>query len=571
LIVATFAGGAFIVTQPKTADDNPHLARQVYRYLQDFWRGATREMRQVAPVFNASRQLGSFGGGGKVLAGVERPGLLHDFYFRIHLIPRTVSLGNVIVPKTETVYFWNAFLTDATLTAIIGTATEGLSLAGPAPVTVAAPLAMFSYQLTAIPEGPATIDATYGFVVGGITYDLRVLGVRFSLFAVDPNQDEALEETLEWRTALIDAPDGTEQAIGQRGIPRRTLSYALAADSEDRQYLEHLLWSSQWRSLSIPIWTDSAQLAAPVNPGGMTLSLSGDALFAFRDGGVAVLWASPSQHEVVDIDTWVAGTITTARAVAGTWPAGTEVFPGSFGHLQADWEQSRPSSIVDTARAVIELDPTRDNPNLPVAAAALTLDGFEVYTVEPNWRDSPAAGWTAFRDEFDPGIGAITRWPSQTYSEFRREFSWLLEGRQSIQDFRAFLARRAGARVPVYMPTWQDDLKLVQNIGPSDVAARFARVEPAALLGAHPSRRAIALLLRDGSVMVRGISNPVDNGDGTLSLNLSTATGQLVLTSDVEMTCYVPLWRMSDAVTLVWHTNEVVECGIRFRATNPGV
>ena len=72
-------------------------------------------------------------------------------------------------------------------------------------------------------------------------------------------------------------------------------------------------------------------------------------------------------------------------------------------------------------------------------------------------------------------------------------------------------------------------------------------------------------------MLVRGISNPVDNGDGTLSLNLSTATGQLILTSDVEMTCYVPLWRMSDSATLVWHTNEVAECGIRFRAINPGV
>jgi len=567
--MATLAGGAFVVGTPHTADDNPHLARQVYRYVQDFWRGATREMRQAAPVFDGSRTHAPFAGG-MVRPGRERPGLLHDFYFRIHLIPRTVSLGNVIVPKTEQVFFWNAFLTDVTLTAINGTATEGLSLAGPAPVTVAPPLAMFEYTLTAIPEGPASIDATYGFVVDGITYDLRILGVRFSLFPVDPNQDEPLEETLEWRTAIIEAPDGTEQAIGQRGLPRRTLSYAMAADGVDRQALENLLWSSQWRSLSIPIWTDAAALAAPVAPGATVLSLSGDALFAFADGGVAMLWASPTQHEVVDILTWVPGTLTTARDIAGTWPAGTEVFPGTFGHLQADWEQSRPSSVIDSARAVIELDPTRDNPNLPVVAAPQTLDGFEVYTAEPNWRDAPSAGWSAFRDTFDPGIGAFAKWPRQTYSAFRRDFAWLLEGRQAIQDFRAFLARRAGARVPVYMPSWQDDLTLVQDIGPSDVAARFARVEPAALIGAHPSRRAIALLLVDGSVVVRGISTPVDNGDGTLSLNLSSATGQLVLTTDVQMVCYVPLWRGSDAVTLVWHTNEVVECGIRFRATNPG-
>ena len=473
--MATFAGGAFITGAPHTADNNPHLAVQVYRYLQDFWRGATREMRQTVPVFAASRQLASFGGG-VVRPGRERPGLLHDFYFRIHLIPRTVSLGNVIVPKTETVFFWNAYLSDVTLTAISQTATDGLALAGPAPVTVAPPLAMFEYTLTADPEGPASIDATYGFVVDGIIYDLRILGVRFSLFAVDPNQDEPLEETLEWRTALIEAPDGTEQAIGQRGIPRRTLTYALAADGVDRQHMEHLLWTSQWRSLSIPIWTDSAALAAPVNPGGNTLSLSGDALFAFKDGGVAVLWASPLQNEVVDIATWTPGTITTARDLAQSWPAGTEVFPGTFGHLQADWEQTRQSSVIDSARAVIELDPTRDTPNLPVAAASETLDGFEVYTVEPNWRDAPSAGWSAFRDTFDPGIGAAAKWPRQTYSEFRREFAWLLEGRQQIQDFRAFLARRAGARVPVYMPTWQHDLTLVQDIGPTDVAARFARV-----------------------------------------------------------------------------------------------
>jgi len=110
----------------------------------------------------------------------------------------------------------------------------------------------------------------------------------------------------------------------------------------------------------------------------------------------------------------------------------------------------------------------------------------------------------------------------------------------------------------------------VQNIGPSDVAARFALVEPAGLLGTHPTRRAIALVLADGSVVVRGISNPVNNGDGTVSLNLSSATGQLILTTDVLLVCYVPLWRMSDAVTLVWHNAEVVECGIRFRAINPG-
>ncbi|NCU02227.1 hypothetical protein [Candidatus Macondimonas diazotrophica] len=565
--MATFAGREFTTTQPKTPDDNPHLAAQLYRYVLDYYFAGPRDA-QEDPVFRGARTL-DLEPIGATRSGAVRPGLLEDFYFRIHLIPRTVDVGNVIVPKTETVYFWNAFLSDANLTAINATHAEGLSLTGPTPTVVAAPLAMFEYTLTADPEGPASIDATYGFVVDGITYDLRILGVRFALFPVDPNQGEPLEETLEWRTAILTAGDETEQAISQRAVPRRTFAYTLAADGVGRQTLEHLLWSAQWRALSIPVWTDAAQLAAPLNSGGMSLSLSGDSLFAFRDGGVAILWASPTQHEVVDIATWTPGTLTTARAVAQSWPAGTEVFPGTFGYLPAEWAQQRRSAIIDIARTVIELDPARDDANLPVAAAPVTHAGIEVYLEEPNWRDAPDAGWSAYRDEFDPGIGPWARWPRQTFSAFWRSYAWLLEGRPAIQDFRAFLARRAGARVPVYLPTWQDDLTLVQHIGASDVAARFALVDPAGLLGTHPTRQVIALVLRDGTVIVRGISNPVNHGDGTISLDLSSATGQLVLTSDVALVCYVPLWRMSDAVTLVWHTAEVVECGIRFRAINP--
>ncbi|MCY0604035.1 hypothetical protein, partial [Klebsiella pneumoniae] len=76
---------------------------------------------------------------------------LDEWYYRIHISPRRLDLGNVVSAQAQDVFLWNAFLEPRTLVDIAGT-DEGVLLSGqPDPPLLFPALKELTWQLTVTP------------------------------------------------------------------------------------------------------------------------------------------------------------------------------------------------------------------------------------------------------------------------------------------------------------------------------------------------------------------------------------------------------------------------------------
>lgn len=390
-----------------------------------------------------------------------------------------------------------------------------------------------------------------------------------AVFSAEPNTDAPLEETLEWQTELLPARDGTETPSQLRAKPRRTLRYPFYLDGGGFQRLDAMLFGKQpTADWVLPVWTDQAGLATGVGIGAAALTLSGYTGLAFSNGGLLMLWRAADDYEVLDINTVSGATVNLAQNTTKAWAADTLVTPCVFGVLGESMDLERITSAVLSGTAELAIDPVRDTPNLPTAAAPATYNGYELYATEPNWAQAIPSSWLASADVLDPGMGGWSKVTRRAYGEQVRGYRWLFETRTEIQAFRAFLQRRLGSFVPVYLPTWDADLDLVQTINPSDTTAKFTDTGMAQFIAAHPARQHIIFQFKDGTSLARQVSSPTLNGDGTVTVTI-TAPGITVAPSALDLVCYLPLWRMADGVTLQWYSAAVMTCDIKFRAVKP--
>lgn len=126
-----------------------------------------------------------------------------DYYNRVHVIPRTLDIGNLLSVQTRQVSVWNAWLTSRALSAITESGTDGLTESGIVAPTTFAPLEERAFVITVDTAGPAAIDAEYVFVFVGESPRLSVVGHRVVVFGHPPNWSAPVVERLEWLLSLI--------------------------------------------------------------------------------------------------------------------------------------------------------------------------------------------------------------------------------------------------------------------------------------------------------------------------------------------------------------------------------
>src|SRR5690606_21008599 len=86
-----------------------------------------------------------------------------------------------------------------------------------------------------------------------------------------------------------------------------------------------------------------------------------------------------------------------------------------------------------------------------------------------------------------------------------RGFSWLLKTRAQARDLLAFFVRRAGRRVPVWMPSGVDDFRLLEDIPSGQNSIIVERSEAGRLIGINEARRDLIFILRTGEAVARRI------------------------------------------------------------------
>lgn len=334
---------------------------------------------------------------------------------------------------------------------------------------------------------------------------------------VTPDWGQRVSETLAYGTDVMHASaTAVSWHVGYQLGPRRSLSFELLAHRVvQRQLMDALLAGHRGRYL-LPLWHDVRWLSVAVASGATSVpcATAGTELAA---GTKALLYADVNAWEVVEIDTVASDHVGLVDATAAAYGPGARLYPLRLARLRTGSEERMLNGRGSRRRLVADIDDPYDWPAL--ADPTLYRD-HPVLEVRPDESEDPTIAYQRLLQgvSYEGTVPAVYDLADQALR--LQSTHWALFGRAQQAWFRSLLATLDGRRVPMWLPTFADDLTPAAAIagGSATMSVQWAGYS---LLGAgRDGRQDLRIELLDGTVLYRRSDAAVEAG-GAETLTLS--------------------------------------------------
>lgn len=492
-----------------------------------------------------------------VISSLFAPSFKDDYYDRIHITPASIDLGNVISQKIIQVEVWNAYFTANLLSSIDSNAGTGISFTGPIPEpTSFNALEPRIYTLAVEVAGPPIINTTYTLNFAAESPQLVVVGRRVILLFAGINWDNGVLERYSFLTDIITSWDGAEQRVKLRAIPRREIEAHLQVFGlVFVRKLQSTLFGWQSRSYLIPYWPDYYVLSAELPAGSMVIPNIPTIDSEFIAGGVALLFDALDNNESVQIVSVEANQLILDLPTQQSWPAGTRIYSAKFARIASQQTVTRPTRhMLDLQAKFI----VTDNSGLLEAEGTTLYKGYPVLLDIPNEVEVLSEDLLRPLLEFDSEtINPVVDDPIG-YTTIVRRMDWLMKSRKERADFRKWLYARAGRWKPFWMPSWNEDFKLVSLLAGTDTKlvvefAFYKRFVPAT-----PMRDALMIELFNGARIFKDILSVDEISETEENVFIDSPVGFDIQPQEVRRISYLNLSRLDSDTVEIFHETDTI-------------
>ena len=489
---------------------------------------------------------------GLTLSGAHFRTFADDYYNRIHVTPGALDVGNLLGNQVRSIEVWNAWLDQSKLlSSIDATGADGITLTGPRnPPTTFMPLESLIYTLTVLLSGPPVIDASFVFNFPLEHPSLTTIGKRVVVFF--PRPKHPVLETLEWLTDIIEAYDGGEQRIRLRNAPRQGFEMeVLVAGANEQARLESIIFGWQNRMYGLPCWHEQRRLGQSVPAGSGAVSFDTSSA-DYRPGGMAIILEAYDKLEVLEVLSVQSDSITLKRVTALAFAPGALIMPMRLARLDA--KIGREDELVAGARYRCSFTVT-DNADLSGSASTVQYKGADVLDKSYLTPDNTVKREIVRPMEvIDYGTGIVTVDARSDYPVMSTEQLWCRDDRAACWAFRQWLHRRAGRLNPIWIPSWRHDFELAATVGASDTSVRVKDTLYRLYVAQKPTRKDIAFVLKDGTLICREITGSDAGLPGEEILSISSGPGVQIDSTNLWKISFLTLHRFSsDRIEISWH------------------
>ncbi|QMV29704.1 tail assembly protein [Vibrio phage vB_VnaS-AQKL99] len=380
--------------------------------------------------------------------------------------PFEFDLGVSADATTRQFDFWHTFVTPLAITDILQTGTRGIILTreGGGTKDIIAPLGLVKYKLDIGLQTDTLIDAKYEWKTNPFVPMVKVTitGSRIVPWPYIP--EGGYTETREWLTDVIRTRN-KEQRLSLRQGPRKTVSYSYLLSNNDlaNMWSHSAVWVN--KLYAVPQWDKFLRVGA-ISKDAMELPIDGISLGLIASG-FAFIYENNFTFEVRPLKSVSNDKIEFVDAVTRDYKDAT-VLPVDLQKHEQPLNVSRTAFGVSKARAVWEkLDDTglASNPfplylNRPVMLDHILMNGAshsERFGYEMDRVDSETGLYTDFQEY---------NWLSQSRFDLR----WSCDTVDEYDRIKGFLDYCRGKQGEFFVPTWNTDLTLAQDIVQSDSA-----------------------------------------------------------------------------------------------------
>lgn len=504
---------------------------------------------------------------GPQAVGLHRT-FLHDFYYRIWVIPSVIQAQNPQYNAPIEFNIWNAYPEPVTntLVSIDATGATGLDVL-PAAGYVFDALEYKLASVTITTAAPIQIDAefTFNFTTGSGTLTFSATVADFVQMRPDP----PVTEYWDWLTDVMTSWDGTEQRVALRQAPRRNVSYKIGLDGEADRRRQYGRWYKSLATRLVFPYYQYATVLTQESVIGATKIFFDPARTDVRDGDfVVVLDEWTEAGYLVKLDTVEADGATLDSPLTVDLTARMIVAP-AFASRLADGSGLDMKIVSGTLNVDAQALDVRTAFARPGSTAVIEVfDGYNVLDRRPLAEGETPERFHVNYEVIDSETGLLdikSSWPHPRIETARKYAIHRATDPNEMDWWRDFLDDAKGMQKAFLAPSWFSDLVLTENPAPSANSCTISSMDYASLYFPYDTFKRLQFELADGRLVWRKVLSAVDNGDGTQTLNLDSAFGGNPQDVDVLKVSYLYRCRLGlDRVTLTHgHLRTVLEITIR--------
>ncbi len=549
--------------------NNPNLAPETFNAALP----TPKQAYSVSPVLAGEIDRLALEPAARQIQAFQVPTFEADWYHRVHLIPRSISMGNVVSTQIREAFIWNAHYDERPLSSVTAMGDEGLTLDAPFDVPhTMRPSEWHVLQLSAASEGPPEINASYTFVFPGEAPVLLVTGRRIEAWLSAPDWSRGVTETLTWLTDPLRSPTGVEQRRALRLSPRRRLAARFLLEGRSRTRFDLSLRDLGGRLWAVPIWYDAQRLMAPLSAG--ALAIDCDTRWRdFRVGGQALLAADDevTTFEVVEIASIAEDLLGLARPTHAAWPRGTRLYPVRAGQLP---EQPRVRRLTDRAVEVTAAFDLREPADWPAVPPDSTYKGYPVYATPPDESETLTGTFERLMAWLDNETGPVHSLDTADIGFPVAAHRRILSGRAERSDYRSLLHYLRGRQVPVWVPTHSADLELAVTAIAAATALTVVNAGYARYGLGRTGSRDIRVELWEGSAFHRQVVDASEIDIEHELIEIDSAIGITVEPGHVRRISFMSLCVLDHDATEILHLTDgegVATSALRWRSIRDDV
>ncbi|ODU53476.1 MAG: hypothetical protein ABS98_00595 [Lysobacteraceae bacterium SCN 69-48] len=339
------------------------------------------------------------------------------------------------------------------------------------------------------------------------------------LWPLTPDWSEPVTEGLAWGTSVnVASATGVSVHEAYQLGPQRSFTFeAAAARRGDRQLADALLAGHRGAWL-LPIFPDVQRLTSAVDAGDEYIPCRTDG-FDFVAGGRAVLWASPTQWELVWVSEIDPAGLALSGALAGNWPVGTRLYPVRRARIQDGSEERLLTDRASRRKLAFDIAEPCDWPALESLPEYLT---HPVLEARPDESEAPTASYARLRQGSNyPGAQPFA-YDLADQALRAQSTAWKLVGRARHTWHRSLLYLLAGRATPVWLPSFAADLIPAAAVAGGSTALSVEWAGYTQLGKGRHNRRDLRIELVDGTVHYRRVTDAAEAG-AIETLTLSAA------------------------------------------------
>lgn len=468
--------------------------------------------------------------------GVLVPSYITLFYDRVHLIPSgTLDLGVIAGNVTTDVLVWNAFtsssvdITALSLTGSGNTTTQG----APALPLTLAPLATTEFDLLTTGASDTFAFSTTLQVVESTAQNPSLVISGFASLILGLKPERPMNLSLEWRTDTMTSNNGKEQRQSLRSLPRQTYTVRYQPlENRDKNKLRIQIQSHHNKAFGLPLWMEEKILNADASATDTTIFI--DTAYAqFAVGDPVIVWRDERNFAIGQIATIAADRITLVREIGTAFSAGATVAPVGVGQILGDTSGQIRSPQFEGVQFSLTLNKAV---SMPSYVASTTYKGDPVILDRSFANSNPRTGQNIDSRTIDFGLGTFERDPQWIHAKDWREHRFVLRTQQELYEFRTFLYWLRGRYRAVWIPTFQDDFELTENVLSADTNLDVTNVDYSTLIYQNLSKwRNISLRKPDGTYFLREIIGAQELSSEVERLQIDSALGTAYNSDELQV------------------------------------